>query len=268
MNGKVQSAVAIEIHGKFPEGGIRQRQDPRRTVGHQDAQSGGFIAAAHAKAPVKVLIARSDGFDAQKPVQPLSRPDGQPCGKRAAEFTQQPLAGIGLMLGFLPLSAFLAPKRVHLRQLDGAQLRSQSLICTADVPAAAAIAVAGQRDVRVLGVEKMRSGIDLHVLEHGAHRIRRDRPEGLLPRLFSGFSLYRLPQCEDHATQNDRHDVAAQDHACHSDDHSHQGEESTGQFAALVPAQLLRERLVCHASVLFFHILLLIPPRRSKPGSP
>ena len=30
----------------------------------QDAQSGGFIAAAHAKAPVKVLIARSDGFEA------------------------------------------------------------------------------------------------------------------------------------------------------------------------------------------------------------
>lgn len=44
VNGKVQSAVAIEIHGKFPEGGIRQRQNPRRTVGHQDAQSGGFIA--------------------------------------------------------------------------------------------------------------------------------------------------------------------------------------------------------------------------------
>lgn len=107
MNGKVQSAITIEIHGKFPEGGIRQLQDPRRTVGHQDAQSGGFIAAAHAKAPVKVLIARSDGFDAQKPVQPRSRPDGQPCGKRAAEFTQQPLAGIDLMLGFLPLSAFL-----------------------------------------------------------------------------------------------------------------------------------------------------------------
>ena len=164
VNGKVQSAIAIEIHGEFSEGGIRQRQDPRRTVGHQDAQSGSFIAAAHTKAPVKVLIARSDGFDAQKPVQPLSRPDGQPCGKRAAEFTQQPLAGIDLMLGFLPLSAFLALKRVHLRQLDGAQLRSQSLICPADVPAAAAIAVAGQRDVRVLGVEKMRSGIDLHIL--------------------------------------------------------------------------------------------------------
>ena len=268
MNGKVQSAVAIEIHGKFPEGGIRQRQDPRRTVGHQDAQSGSFIAAAHAKAPVKVLIARSDGFDAQQSIQPRSRPDGQPCGNFALKLTQQPLTGIDLMLGFLPLSAFLALKRVHLRQLDGAQLRSQSLICPADVPAAAAIAVAGQRDVRVLGVEKMRSGIDLHILEHGAHHIRRDRPEGLLPRLLSGFSLYRLPQRKDHAAQNDRYDVAAQDHACHSDDHSHQGEESAGQFAAPVPAQLLRERLVCHASALFFHTLLLIPPRRSKPGSP
>ena len=57
VNGKVQPAIAIEIHRKFPEGGIRQRQDPRRTVGHQDAQRGGFIAAADTKAPVKILIA-------------------------------------------------------------------------------------------------------------------------------------------------------------------------------------------------------------------
>ena len=91
---------------------------------------------------------------------------------------------------------------------------------------------------------------------------------GLLSRLFSGFSLYRLPQREDHAAQNDRHDVAAQDHARHSDGHSDQGEESAGQFAAPVPAQLLRERRVCHVSVFFFHTFLLIPPRRSEPGSP
>ena len=115
VDGKIQPAVAIEIHGKFAEGGIRQRQNPVYAAGSQDAKGCRFIVAAQIEALVKDLISCFDGFGAEQLIQPFSRPDGKPRGKFPVEFTKQPLPGIYLTLILLPQAGFLTLKLVHLR---------------------------------------------------------------------------------------------------------------------------------------------------------
>ena len=63
-------------------------------------------------------------------------------------------------------------------------------------------------------------------------------------------------------------DIAAQKDTGHGDHHAQQRKELSAPFAAPAPAKLLRKRLIRHVPVLLCHMSLLIPPRRSKPGSP
>ena len=115
MDGQIQSAVGVEVKGKFSVGAARQRQDPLHPAGGQDLQGRLGVVAAQVEALVKRLIAGLDGAAAEKLIQLFPGPDGEPGRKLLAQLAEHPLAGIDLRLVPLPHAGLFPLDLVHIR---------------------------------------------------------------------------------------------------------------------------------------------------------
>ena len=82
----------------------------------------------------------------------VPRPDGKPGRKFLIQFTQHPLTRINLPLILFPQPGLLTLEFIYIRQLHGTQLCGHTMICSPDIPTAAAVIMAGQRNVRILRI--------------------------------------------------------------------------------------------------------------------
>ena len=181
---------------------------------------------------------------------------------------QHPLAGVDDLLVFFPQAGFLPLKFADFCKPNGTQLGNKAVIGSPDMPAAAAMGVAGQGNVGVLRIQKGRGGVHLDVFKGGVYNIRHKGIECLLACLALGAALHHLPQAQEHAANEHQHKVAAKDHARHGDHAAQQRKKLAAQLAAFAFAQLLRELFFGSVRFLFCHSFLLIPPRRSGRGFP
>ena len=140
MDCNIQLPVPVQIDGKFPKRSVRQIQDPLCPAAVQDTKCFLFVVTAQ----IKALIEGRIHF--------VPWPDGKPGRKFLIQFTQHPLTRINLPLILFPQPGLLTLEFIYIRQFHGTQLCGHTMICSPDIPAAAAVIMAGQRNVRILRI--------------------------------------------------------------------------------------------------------------------